>query len=310
LSLGNESHYARALQVHKKKLFVGFSDGELFTINVKNNAIEKIDAPKSLVEIRDLVILDDDVYVMESSDTSELWKMNLTTKVWTPIKLIHDAVFLDDLIATKHEVFAFGDAVNDSLVMYSIRSDSAFNEAKYMHGLPTGKIALFAASGSAVQRIGSHFGVIYQENGSFYTHCIPGKHFYWKDKLPLLRVESGGAFSQVIFDLKKNTCITIVGGDYLNPNRNDSIACYSTDAGKSFLLSESQPKGYRSHVIQLKNGKLLAVGPTGMDVSDDGGKNWRFVQEGKFHAAIRAGKYVYVSSNGGKVLCFEWKGWF
>jgi photosystem II stability/assembly factor-like uncharacterized protein len=96
----------------------------------------------------------------------------------------------------------------------------------------------------------------------------------------------------------------------LNPNRNDSISCYSTDAGQTFLLSESQPKGYRSHVIQLKNGKLMAVGPTGIDVSTDGGKNWRFVREGKFHAAIRAGKNVYVTSNGGKVFCFEWKTWF
>lgn len=310
LQLGNETHYARALRIHQKTLFVGFSDGELYAVNLKNKTIEKIDAPKSLVEIRDLEILGDDLYVMESSDTSELWKMNLITKVWTPIKLVHDAVFLDDLIATKHEVFAFGDAVNDSLVMYSIRSDSACNEAKYMHGIPLGKIALFAASGSAVQRIGSHVGVIYQATGSFYTHCIPGKHFFRKRKLPLLQVESGGAFSQVVFDLKKNKCIAIVGGDYLNPNRNDSIACYSTDAGETFLLSESQPKGYRSHVIQLKNGKLMAVGPTGIDVSTDGGKNWRFVHEGKFHAAIRSGKYVYVTSNGGKVFCFEWKAWF
>jgi len=310
LQLGNETHYARALKIDQKTLFVGFSDGELYAVNLKNKNIEKIDAPKSLVEIRDLEKLGNDLYVMESSDTSELWKMNLITKVWTPIKLIHEAVFLDDLIATKHEVFAFGDAINDSLVMYSIRSDSAYNEAKFMHGLPMGKIALFAASGSAIQAFAHHFGIIYQEKGSFYTYCIPGKHFFHKRKLPLLQGASGGAFSQVIFDLKKNKCIAIVGGDYLNPNRNDSIACYSTDAGQTFLLSESQPKGYRSHVIQMKNGKLMAVGPTGIDVSTDGGKNWRFVREGKFHAAIRAGKYVYVTSNGGKVFCFEWKTWF
>lgn len=310
LQLGNSKHYARALCMHNKTLFVGFSDGELYAVDPKKEQFFQLDAPKSLVEIRDLQVWNDELYVMESSDSSELWKMNLKTKTWTQIKLIHDAVFLDDLIATKQRLYLFGDAVNDSLVIYSVRGDSTVNEAKFAHGLPTGKIALFAASGSAVQRFTHDFGLVYQKNGSQYVRFIPGKHFFWETSLPLLKVESGGAFSQVIFDRNKSKYIALVGGDYLNPNRKDSIACYSIDAGKTFLLSESQPAGYRSHVIHVGKGKLIAVGPTGIDISNDGGKNWHFVQAGKFHAVVSYGKKVFVTSNEGKLVVYNWKTWF
>jgi hypothetical protein len=310
LNCGNQQHYARAIKVYKKKIFVGFSDGELYSIQLNNHAITEIETPTSLSEIRDLDILKDELFVMESSDSSEIWKFNFETEHWSQIRLPHKAVFLDDLLAEKHEIFAFGDAVNDSLVIYSIRPDTCLNEANYLHNVPTGKIALFAASGSAAQKFGYHIGLIYQQNGSIYTQFIPGKHFFRTKRLPLLIKESGGAFSQVLFSFKKNTHIAVVGGDYLKPDRNDSIACYSIDSGNTFQLSNSQPKGYRSHVIQLKGQKLIAVGPTGIDVSEDGGKNWRFVQAGKFHAIKRVGKKVYTTANKGELHVFKWKNWF
>jgi hypothetical protein len=311
IQCGNQTHYARALKIHKKSLYVGFSDGELYAIHLKSNVPKKLIAPNSLTEIRDLAVLKNELYVLESSDTSELWKMDLKSQTWSPIRLVHDAVFLDDIVSTKHEIYCFGDAINDSLVIYSVRGDSTIFKSKWIHFLPTGNLAIYAASGSAAHQH-SYFEIslIYQNNGSYYSQFIIHKHFKRSKPLPLLKSESGGAFSMVLYEHKKNRNIAIVGGDYLHPNRNDSIACYSIDNGKTFLLSETQPKGYRSHVIQLKENKLVAVGPTGIDVSSDGGKNWRYVQEGSFHACIKKGKYVYYTGNNGKVYRLKWKYWF
>jgi hypothetical protein len=305
---GNQKHYARALKMHKKTLFVGFSDGELYAINLKTDQAQKLLTPNSLTEIRDLEILNGELYVMESSDSSELWKMNLKSKSWSPIRLVHKAVFLDDILSTKHQIYCFADAINDSLVLYSVRGDSAVFESKWIHSLPTGNLAIFAASGSAAHQNSSfEISLIYQHKGSYFSQFIIGKHFKNNKPLPLLKSESGGAFSMVLYEQKKNKNIAVVGGDYLHPNRNDSIACYSSDNGNSFFLSETQPQGYRSHVIHLKEKKIIAVGPTGIDVSSDGGKNWRFIQEGKYHACIKHGKYVYITANEGKVFRLNWK---
>jgi photosystem II stability/assembly factor-like uncharacterized protein len=78
----------------------------------------------------------------------------------------------------------------------------------------------------------------------------------------------------------------IVGGTYDNPELNEKIAAFTTDGGKTWLLSGNMPKEYRSCVQRAgtsKGGFLFAIGKTGCDISTDGGKNWQFVKETNYY---------------------------
>ena len=82
---------------------------------------------------------------------------------------------------------------------------------------------------------------------------------------------SSGIFSLAVWD----KALVIVGGDYGNIGNSQSVAAYSADQGKTWKLAETQPGGFRSGVARLNETYLVAVGPNGEDISDDGGAHWR-----------------------------------
>ncbi len=65
-----------------------------------------------------------------------------------------------------------------------------------------------------------------------------------------------------------------VGGDYADPTNREAAAATSADAGEHWTLSTRQVGGYRSGVDYVTAKIVVAVGPTGSDVSRDGGVTW------------------------------------
>jgi hypothetical protein len=66
-----------------------------------------------------------------------------------------------------------------------------------------------------------------------------------------------------------------VGGDYKDIGNPRRVAAYSPDQGKTWKLAEKQPGGFRSAVARIDEKFLVAVGPNGEDLSEDGGAHWR-----------------------------------
>jgi photosystem II stability/assembly factor-like uncharacterized protein len=83
---------------------------------------------------------------------------------------------------------------------------------------------------------------------------------------------SSGIFSIVRAD---EETIVVVGGDYQDPQRAAGVAAYSLDEGKTWQLAAQQPGGYRSAVAHLDDGRWVAVGPNGEDISGDFGVHWK-----------------------------------
>ena len=71
------------------------------------------------------------------------------------------------------------------------------------------------------------------------------------------------------------TIVVAVGGDYAKPDAAGANAATSVDGGEQWTAAVRGPAGYRSAVAYDKDaGQWIAVGPTGIDVSSDDGKNW------------------------------------
>ncbi|MFF7177799.1 WD40/YVTN/BNR-like repeat-containing protein [Streptomyces sp. NPDC008121] len=81
-----------------------------------------------------------------------------------------------------------------------------------------------------------------------------------------------------------------VGGDYRTGQPSPRAAAVTGDAGRTWRPSATPPPAYRSGVAWLPSAgrpgrggqAALAVGPTGTDLTTDGGRTWRTVDTGSF----------------------------
>ncbi|MDX6238401.1 MAG: hypothetical protein QOG10_3216 [Kribbellaceae bacterium] len=84
-----------------------------------------------------------------------------------------------------------------------------------------------------------------------------------------------------------------VGGDFQKPTEAVKAASVTSDGGRSWQLvpADKAPKGYRSGsaFVPWAVGTVVAVGPSGSDVSLDGGRSWTQFYDGSFDSVECAG---------------------
>ncbi|WP_327250578.1 WD40/YVTN/BNR-like repeat-containing protein [Streptomyces sp. NBC_01244] len=75
-----------------------------------------------------------------------------------------------------------------------------------------------------------------------------------------------------------------VGGDYRTGQASPRAGAVTSDAGRTWSPSSTPPPAYRSGAAWFPygGGTALAVGPTGTDVTRDGGRTWRTLDPGSF----------------------------
>jgi len=73
-----------------------------------------------------------------------------------------------------------------------------------------------------------------------------------------------------------------VGGDFLLPTASPDNFALSRDGGSSWQLVPSAPPEYRSGATWVDGHTAIAVGPSGSDVSTDGGPTWHRFDDGSF----------------------------
>ncbi|WP_020673368.1 WD40/YVTN/BNR-like repeat-containing protein [Amycolatopsis nigrescens] len=96
---------------------------------------------------------------------------------------------------------------------------------------------------------------------------------------PIASGPSAGVFATGFRDPRHGLAI---GGDYADPTNPAPALATSRDGGRSWHAAERAPTGYRSGLAWRDGRTVLAVGPTGSDISHDGGGHWRPVDTGSF----------------------------
>ena len=234
------------------------------------------------LDFRDIEALDANVaYVMSSGsgDKSRIYKTTDGGKTWRLHYSDKRPEFFLDSIAcdSKTHCVALSDPVQGKFLVLATDDGEKWRE------LPGDKMpaalhdeAGFAASGTAIALCKS--GIYFGTGGSkarVFRSTDKGRS-WTAVETPML----SGSPSTGIFSLACEGTSTLVamGGDYKNPDRNDRVAIFSTNAGKTWQLSAQQPGGYRSAVGAIGHGSLAAVGPNGTDIShhsSNGAVNWK-----------------------------------
>lgn len=159
--------------------------------------------------------------------------------------------------------------------------------------------ALFAASGTNIRRLD-------RDEAVFVTGGLKSRMFVREKSVPLPLAqgnESTGANSIAVRDIKKrkkSNVMIVVGGNYSKDTVSAGNCVYTHDGGKTWISPLTPPSGYRSCVEYVSKEIILACGTSGVDLSTDGGKNFRLITKEGYHVCRKAkeGKIVFLAGNG------------
>ncbi|MET9512832.1 oxidoreductase [Streptomyces flavidovirens] len=99
-----------------------------------------------------------------------------------------------------------------------------------------------------------------------------------------------------------------VGGDYRTGQASPKAAALTGDGGSTWQQAKTPPPAYRSGVTWLPHTKsgALAVGPTGTDLTLDGGRHWRTIDTGSYDTVDCARDFgCWASGEKGRVARLE-----
>ena len=231
--------------------------------------------------------------ILKTTDGGKSWKSVLEDST--------KGMFLDamDFTNEKHGM-VIGDPI-DQHVYISETSDQGNTwkklespQIKSIYATHEGE-AFFASSGTNLKLLGNHLLLV---SGGLSSRL----NFFdtWKP-LPLLQgKESTGANSIAVYHKHG----VIVGGDFSKDTiSNGNIVLFNFTDELSFSMPETAPHGYRSCVTYLSENRLITCGTSGVDISQDDGKNWELISKEGFHVVQKAkkGDAVFLAGSNGRI---------
>lgn len=210
-----------------------------------------------------------------------------------------DAFFDGITFLNKTKGFILGDPVNGSWMI--LETDDAGKSWKSLASLPPSEAGEAAFAASASSMIITENELIFGTGGkvsNLYHYRFESK-IWKKENTPILQ---GGA-SQGIFALvKTENAVLGVGGDYEKLDFRENNAFRLSDQG--FQIPLHSPLGFRSGIAFSPKEKLIiAVGPSGSDLSKDDGLKWENFSSTGYHA-VRISldqKSVWASGSQGRI---------
>lgn len=253
-------------------------------------------------DFRDIEAFNDNTAViMAVAEPAIILKTTDAGKTWK--KVFEDStkgMFLDAMDFNGNRGIVIGDPI-DKKAFIAFTKDQGNSWKKIEENkedtLKNGE-AFFAASGTNVKQL--------KDDKILYVTGGTDSRLFYNQKLYALDIikgeESTGANSVAVNSSQQNT--VIVGGDF----KHDTVSIKNCvlvklDKEATFHLPYTPPHGYRSCVIYLSNDTLIACGTSGVDVSTDGGLNWKLISKDSFHVCQKAkkGNAVFLAGANGRI---------
>ena len=156
--------------------------------------------------------------------------------------------------------------------------------------------ACFASSGTNIRKLNKQEAV-------FISGGLRSRLFIRDKKIDLPIVQGKTSTGANSIAVKNSSTMIIVGGDFNAKEDTNQNCSITTDGGKTFSVPVTAPHGYRSCVEYINNNTWISCGLTGVDISNDEGKNWNFISKESFHVCRKAkkGKAVFFAGGGGRI---------
>ncbi|WP_438712501.1 WD40/YVTN/BNR-like repeat-containing protein [Aquimarina muelleri] len=310
--LFEDSISIRALDIYKDTLvgfghnkgygFLDLTTKEVFLADFEKDIFAKDN--NWVAEQRAVVFKDNSFFSLGIGSPARLRKIEIKEKkekiVYTET---HEKVFYDAIAFWNlEEGIAMGDPTDSCLSIVITRDRGETWKKVSCKDLPptVAGEAAFAASNGNISIIADKTWVI---SGGMKSRVFfsPDKGKTWKVfNTPIIQgKETTGAYSIDFYDDKTGV---IFGGDYTSPKSNTKNKAITNDGGKTWeLVSDGTGTGYKSCVQYVPNGggkEIVALGFTGISISNDFGNTWQNISKEGFYTlrfindsvAIAAGK--------------------
>lgn len=250
--------------------------------------IEAFDSSTAII-----MAIDTPAHILKTTDGGLTWE-----KVFEDTR---PSMFLDAMDFSGNNGVVIGDPINGKTFM-AVSSDKgdSWKPTETIDKMMDGE-AFFASSGSNVKLLGANLN----SKTLFVSGGMQSRMFY-KGEAFSLPMQSGknstGANGLALHPNQKNGII--IGGDFANEKRSDSaILLFSLYPKVTFSQPVTPPAGYKSAVVFLSDNTVLSCGTSGVDLSLDGGLNWKNISNIGFHVAVRSpdGQFAIMAGSNGKI---------
>ena len=224
-----------------------------------------------------------------AATAGRIWRTTDGGKTWSlRYQATDTAVFLDAIsfFDDRHGV-ALGDPMRARfLLLLTDDSGESWREAPLAtRPLAIEREAAFAASGTALFTLRGRAWIA-SGGGAARVFRSRDRGTHWEVfTTPIISGEaSQGIFSIAFFDDEHGV---VVGGDYQRPDSSRANAAVTSDGGRHWRPVAAPPRGYRSGVAAFRRGPrsvAVTVGPSGSEVSQDGGRTWTPLDSTGFNA--------------------------
>ncbi len=162
----------------------------------------------------------------------------------------------------------------------------------------------FAASGTCLVTSGARDAWFGSGGGaSRVFHSRDGGLHWTAVAAPIPAADAGGVFSLAFRNPREGV---IVGGDFTAPDNGVDASGFTRDGGATWT-GGGDLSGYRSGVdwVTFSHATLIAVGPTGSDISFDGGRSWKAFDDGNYDAVDCVPFTCWASGPSGSVAVLD-----
>lgn len=245
-------------------------------------------------------------------DTPDAFRAYVTEnggRTWTrSLQNTQPTAFYDCMTFTDRRTgYILGDPVDGKFQVIRTRDGGHSWQIMPSAGMPAARAGefAFAASGTCIQS--NDRGDLFIATGGVdparvFKSTDGGRTWSVQDS-PVAGAEAGGIFSLSFGHGRGGVA---VGGDFTAPTAAIRNAAYTTDSGRTWRAGTGLG-GYRSGSAWLPwgHGGVLAVGPTGSDVSRDGGRSWAAFDTGSFDAVECVPGGCWASGEQGRLARLE-----
>ena len=248
--------------------------------------IEAFDAKTAII-----MGIDSPAYILSTMDGGENWNIVYQNN--------DKGMFLDAMeFWNEQSGIVIGDPINDRFFVAR-----TFDGGKTWQPLPFDKRPIAAQGEACFASSGTNIRKLNKAEAVFISGGMSSNVFIRdsKIKLPLIQgKETTGANSIAV---KNSKTYMVVGGDFNTKDSSTNNCSFTTDAGKSWSVPAVAPHGYRSCIEYLGKKQWITCGLNGVDISDDNGNTFTWVDKGSFHVVRKAkkGNAVYFAGGGGRI---------